>query len=190
MVENEFKIMLTKAQYEAVHALYSWDSEAEQVNWYYESADGELSRRHITCRVRAVGGKRYLQVKLPAHENSNGAVSRVELEQELAERDGVPQSISGEELERISGAADLPDAALMGSLATFRSVLHFEGGEIDLDRSSYFGKTDYELEIEYTDEGAAERILAEIQQHVEVDRSAPVTGKIRRFLAEYEKNHL
>ena len=186
MIENEFKIMLTSEQYGAVHALYAWDSEAEQVNWYYDSADGELSRRHITCRVRTLGDKSYLQLKLPAHENANGAVSRVELEQELT---GVPESIPGAELERVSGAADLPDVTLLGSLTTFRSVWHFGGGEIDLDRSEYFGRTDYELEIEYTDESAAERVLAEIQQHVELDRDTPVVGKIRRFLAEYEKNH-
>ena len=69
MIENEFKIMLSKEQYDAIHTLYSWDSEVEQVNWYYDSESGELSGRHITCRVRTLGGRFYLQVKLPAHEN-------------------------------------------------------------------------------------------------------------------------
>ncbi len=186
MIENEFKIMLTPEQYAELHSLYSWDREAEQVNWYYDSADGELSRRHITCRVRVIGEEFYLQLKLPAHENTNGAVSRVELEQRLSE---VPHSISGAELERMSGAESLPDVTLLGSLTTFRSVWHFEGGEIDLDRSEYFGRTDHELEIEYTDVSAAERVLSQIQQHVELNRGTPVMGKIRRFLAEYEKNH-
>lgn len=183
MIENEFKIMLTEAQYDAIHALYEWDGEAEQVNWYYDAPDGELSRRHITCRVRTVGDKAYLQLKLPAHENANGAVSRVELEQELS---GVPDSIPGKELERISGQP-MPDVELLGSLSTLRSVKRFEGAEIDLDRSSYFGKTDHELEVEYTDEEAAQRVLTGIKRHVSIDSGAPVAGKIRRFLAEYDK---
>ena len=185
MIENEFKIMLTKEQYESIHALCLWDSEAEQVNTYFDSPSEELSIRHITCRVRSVGGKFFLQLKLPAHDNSSGAVSRVELERELTE---IPEHFSGEELERISGTSGLPDVSLMGSLTTLRSIKRFEGAEIDLDKSEYFGKTDYELEVEYTDESAAQRLLAEIERHVALDRNAPVTGKIRRFLAEYRKN--
>ena len=62
MIENEFKIMLSKEQYDAIHTFYSWDTEVEQVNWYYDSESGELSGRHITCRVRTLGGRFYLQI--------------------------------------------------------------------------------------------------------------------------------
>ena len=65
----------------------------------------------------------------------------------------------------------------------------FDGAEIDLDKSEYFGRTDFELEVEYTDEASAQAVIFEIEQHVTLDRKAPVTGKIRRFLAEYQKNH-
>ena len=85
----------------------------------------------------------------------------------------------------MSGAEELPDAELLGTLSTFRSIKRFSGAEIDLDRSEYFGKTDFELEIEYTNEAAAKKLLAEISAGVNIDRIAPVTGKIRRFLAEY-----
>lgn len=181
MIENEFKIMLTEAQYNTIHSLYGWDSEAQQVNSYYDSPDFALSDRHITCRVRTVSGRYLLQVKLPAVEQHNGAVSRIELEREL---DGIPQVISGEELMEMSGAEDIPDAALLGTLTTFRSVKRFPGAEIDLDRSEYFGITDYELEVEYTDEEAAKKILAEIGDYADIGRRSSI-GKIRRFLAEY-----
>ena len=153
MIENEFKIMLSKEQYDAIHTFYSWDTEVEQVNWYYDSESGELSGRHITCRVRTLGGRFYLQVKLPAHENSSGAVSRIELERELT---SIPEFISGQELSEFSGAAGLPDVKLLGSLSTYRSVKRFDGAEIDLDKSEYFGRTDFELEVEYTDEASAQ----------------------------------
>ena len=182
MIENEFKIMLTEQQYIEIRALFDWDREAEQVNSYYDSPDLQLSDRHITCRVRSVSGKYLLQMKLPAGELNNGAVSRIEVEQEL---DHLPQKLSGSELTALSGADDLPEVQLLGTLITLRSVKHFPGAEIDLDKSWYFGKTDYELEIEYTDEAAAKSLLAEITTRVELDRSVPVTGKIRRFLAEY-----
>lgn len=182
MVENEFKIMLTEQQYNAIHEMYFWDSEAEQVNTYFDSADLQLSERHITCRVRSVNGRFLLQMKLPAAELGNGAISRIELEREL---DGIPQQISAKELKELSGAESLPDVQLLGTLTTFRSAKHFPGAEIDLDKSEYFGKTDYELEIEYTDETAAKALLDEISARADISSNATVTGKIRRFLAEY-----
>lgn len=185
MIENEFKIMLTEAQYNAIHKMYAWDSEKQQVNTYYDSADLECSTRHITVRVRSICGKYFLQMKLPAEQTGNGAVSRIELEQEL---DGIPQTLEPEMMKKLSGA-ELPEVHLLGTLTTFRSVKKVPGAEIDLDRSEYFGRTDYELEVEYTDENAAEALIAEITSKVPVDRSAPVTGKIRRFLAEYQKNN-
>lgn len=192
MTENEFKIMLTEAQYNAVHSLYSWDSELEQVNHYYDTGDLYYSDNHITVRVRTISGKFLLQMKLPADvlpeaENSESglsAVSRKELEREFSE---IPESISGSVLSELSGISGLPDAKLLGCLYTARSVKRFTGGEIDLDKSEYFGKTDYELEVEFTDEAAARKVLSEIEGQVTLDHGAPVTGKIRRFLLEYLK---
>ncbi len=184
MIENEFKIMLTEEQYNAVHALFRWDGELKQVNSYYDSPDLRLNKRSITCRVRSVSGKYLLQMKLPAGELKNGAVSRVELEREV---DGIPRSISGGELTEMSGAEDLPDVALLGELSTVRSVKRFPGAEIDLDKSGYFGRTDYELEIEYTDEAAARSLLDEIAEHTAIDAAASAAGKVQRFLREYIK---
>lgn len=182
MVENEFKIMLTEAQYNTIHGLYSWDKEVRQVNSYYDSGDLQLSERHITCRVRAVEGKYLLQMKLPAGELNNGAVSRVELEKPI---DNLPPELPGGLLAEMSGAENLPDVKLLGDLSTFRSIKKLPGAEIDLDKSEYFGRVDYELEIEYSDEAAAEALLSEISAIVEISTAAPVTGKIRRFLEEY-----
>ncbi len=182
MVENEFKIMLTEAQYNTIHGLYSWDKEVRQVNSYYDSGDLRLSGRRITCRVRAVEGKFLLQMKLPAGELNNGAVSRIELEKPVEK---LPLEIPGSLLTEMSGAENLPDVKLLGDLTTFRSIKKLPGAEIDLDKSEYFGRIDYELEIEYSDEAAAKALLSEISALVDINSAAPVTGKIRRFLEEY-----
>ena len=63
MIENEFKIMLTEEQYNAIHAMYEWDSEKRQVNSYYDDPELTCSERHITVRVREV---------LPPDEASGG----------------------------------------------------------------------------------------------------------------------
>lgn len=182
MIENEFKIMLTKEQYNNIHSLFEWDDEFSQTNTYYDTPDLQMSDRHITVRVREIAGDFFLQMKLPAETTNNGAVSRIELESHM---DNIPQSISGELLSETSKISDLPDVSLLGELSTIRSKKLYPSVEIDLDKSTYFGKTDYELEVEYTDEAAASEIVSRIRSQAGLNMFAPSRGKIRRFLAEY-----
>lgn len=182
MIENEFKIMLSKTQYEKL--LSSRDfSTVTQVNYYYDhfnNGELEMSAHHVTVRVRELGGKFYLQMKLPTEK----ALSRVELEKEL---EALPETLSGELLSSLA-QGDFPDVKMLGSLKTTRSVWKFDGGEIDLDKSEYFRKVDYEVEIEFTNEQNARKVLDEITELLEIKPSAEVcAGKIRRFLEEYKK---
>ncbi len=178
MIENEFKIMLTKAQYGKL--LSSRDfSTVTQVNYYYDTGDLEMSARHITVRVRELDGKFYLQMKLPTEK----ALSRVELEKEL---DALPEMLSEELLSSLA-KGDYPEVKKLGSLKTTRSVWKFDGGEIDLDKSEYFGKVDYEVEIEFTNEQNARKVLNEITELLKIKPDGEVcAGKIRRFLEEYK----
>lgn len=181
MIENEFKIMLDLENYEKLLSLYEWDEVIVQTNHYYDTADLSLSSLHITCRIREIAGEFFLQMKLPADR----LYSRVELERKLYK---LPETLTGEELSALSGREGLPDVKYLGSLKTTRSVYRFGGGEIDLDKSEYFGKTDYELEIEFTDERAAREVLSQITERLGVKTTSEVcTGKVRRFLEEYRK---
>ncbi len=182
MIENEFKVMLSEEQYIKIYSMYGWDKEYTQKNYYFDTEDFSLSNSHITCRVRLLEGVYYLQMKLP-----NGAdYSRTELEQKLG--DALPYKLSSAELCRLTGWDDLPDVRLIGELATMRSVKIFKGAEIDLDKSRYFGKMDYELEIEFTDEEQARMLLAELKQVAGITHDDTVcVGKMPRFLAEDRK---
>lgn len=183
MIENEFKKMLTREQYERICSHFEWDKLINQVNYYYDTPTLELSDRHVTCRARKIGEDVFLQMKLP---NGTKGYSRIELEQKL--EGGVPQKLPKELLESLAGEylEDLPDAQLLGELSTERRVKRFEGAELDLDKSSYFSKTDYELEVEFTDEDAARDLLKRLSELAELPQSADIcAGKIRRFLAEY-----
>ena len=179
MIENEFKIMLTKEQYEKLFEIYDFKT-IVQVNHYYDTDDLQMSARHITVRVRELDDKFFLQMKLPA----NAEFSRVELEKEL---DGVPEILAGFVLTAVFDV-DCPELKHIGTLKTTRSIWKFDGGELDLDRSEYFDKTDYELEIEFTDEQAARGMLSDITERLGITPSSDVCpGKVRRFLEEYKK---
>lgn len=201
MIENEFKLMLSKEQYEKLLGLYDFET-IVQTNHYYDTDGLEMSSRHITVRVRVLGGKFFLQMKLPTDKS----YSRVELSREL---DALPASIPGANLSALSGT-ECPDVTRLGELTTTRSVYEFGGGELDLDRSEYFDKTDYEAEIEFTDENAARALLGELSEKLGITRGTDsadaateaqtggllpkaaggaevCAGKVRRFLEEYEK---
>lgn len=181
MIENEFKMMLNCEDYEKLLSQYEWDKVIVQTNHYYDTADLSLSSLHITCRVREIEGEYFLQMKLPADK----LYSRVELEKPLS---GLPGTLTGADLSALSGREGLPSVERLGLLKTTRNVCRFEGGEIDLDKSEYFGKTDYEAEIEFTDERAAREILTQITERLGVKSEGEVcVGKIRRFLEEYRK---
>lgn len=172
--------MLTKEQYEKLLGEYNFTT-VTQINHYYDTDKLEMSARHITVRVRELDDKFFLQMKLPTGTD----FSRVELSREL---DGLPDSLSGELLKSLANE-DFPTLKRLGSLSTTRSIRKFDGGEIDLDRSEYFGNVDHEVEIEFTDEQAARAVLNEITKLLGIKPDSNVcTGKIRRFLEEYKKH--
>lgn len=182
MIENEFKIMLTSSQYEKLLSMYEWDKTIVQTNHYYDSEDMLLSEMHITCRVREIDGEYFLQMKFPGAAE----FSREELEKPL---NALPETLAADELLNPRGLP-LPDVRRLGTLTTTRSVKLFDGAELDLDKSEYFGKTDRELEIEFTDETAARSLLAAITEKLNIKPDSEVcTGKIRRFLEEYGRQH-
>ena len=111
--------------------------------------------------------------------------SRVELSEKLP---SLPEIITKDELLKLSGR-ELFDVKRIGQLFTKRCVKRFDGAEIDLDKSVYFSKTDYEVEIEFTDENAAREILSEIKSRIDMNGAQDVcAGKVRRFLEEFQKN--
>lgn len=184
MIENEFKIMLTEQQYTKLREAYSWNRVITQTNHYYDTEQLSLSQKHITCRVRTLGGECFLQMKLP----NGAAYSRVELEKRLGGT--VPDFLPAEDLNELAGgySEPLPEVKRLGALTTERSIKLYEGAELDLDKSSYFGVTDFELEIEFTDEAAARALLAEVKETAGITAAEEVCpGKIHRFIAQYKK---
>ena len=106
----------------------------------------------------------------------------------LCGAENLPEVITSAEMESLCGAENLPEVKKLGSLKTTRLCRHFDGAEIDLDKSEYFGKTDYELEIEFTDEQTARGLLEKIRTIAGITQCSEVCrGKIRRFLDEYLK---
>lgn len=174
--------MLSAEQYERLLNEFSWDETVLQTNYYYDTDFLELSERSITVRVREIDGEFFLQMKLPTKKE----FSRVELSEKL---EALPEELSGNLLSEMSGE-EIPNVKQLGKLFTKRLAKRFDGAEIDLDMSEYFEKSDYEVEIEFTDEDKAREILKKIRSVIgERSESVICKGKIRRFLEEYRKRN-
>ena len=172
--------MLDKAAYDRLETAFTWDEVFEQVNSYYTDPTGQLKRNGITLRVRTRNGKDVIQVK--AHKNTDSPLQIAE-EAEF-KTDGIPQSFSAEEVKRMTGI-DAP-ASLLGSLTTLRhSLMYCDGVEICLDKNDYLDETDYEIEIEYTEEIPAE--LMDKLKSAGVEFTAPAVGKCSRFMIGLKK---
>lgn len=173
MLEKEIKIMLSEEEYLNLMRLMQPEKTVRQVNHYYYSK--ACSEKRISVRVREVGNKVLLQIKLPV--SSSGALAvREEIEQELSR---VPDRIDKEVLKELCGIDDT--AERIGSLETERSLCYmFDGVELCLDRNEYLGVVDHELEAEYTRAYPEEVIRLLNAQGIDTEK--PARGKFSRFL--------
>lgn len=175
MLETELKCMLSEDKYKELEQMFEWDRVKEQVNSYYTDPKNTLKRNGITLRVRTKDGSNKIQVK--THKNSDSALQICE-EAEF-ETDGIPESFTADEVKKMTGF-EVP-ATLLGSLTTLRhSLFYADGVEICLDKNDYLGKTDYEIEVEYT-----EAIPPELMERLAlagVSFEAAAVGKCTRFM--------
>lgn len=175
MLETELKCMLTYEQYNQIRLMFDWDCVKEQVNHYYSDSQNLLKRNGITLRVRTKDGINKIQVK--KHTNT---VSSLQVSEETEfETGNIPDDFSCDEVEKMTGLA--VSATLLGSLSTLRhSLFYAEGVEICLDKNDYINKTDYEIEIEYTEKIPLE--LLDKLKECGVEFTDIAVGKCTRFM--------
>ena len=151
MLEFEKKFLLSRSEY--AHLLKEAPASAtvRQTNYYFDTEELLLDRRGITCRIREKDGKYLATIK--EHSASGGSLERSEYafgEWDTHFFDGLGVS-------------------LMGALITDRTTLFKDARcEIVLDKNTYLGTTDYELEAEYlpNEEAYADALLSAIATRI------------------------
>ncbi len=175
MLETEFKAMLTQEQYNDLDRMFKWDWVKEQTNSYYADPSMLLKKHGITLRIRTINGISKIQVK--AHKNENSPLQICE-ETEF-DTETIPNKFAADEVEHMTGIS--APASLLGSLTTLRhSLMYSDGVEICLDKSDYLGKTDYEIEVEYTSE--IPDSLKEKLADAGIEFKDAAVGKMTRFM--------
>ncbi len=178
MTETEIKSIIDETTYLKLQKSFKWNEINEQKNNYYTDRDGILMENRIMVRIRVIDGTGRLQVK--RHKNDNSPLQICE-ENEYAV-DGVPETIDVKTAKRITGM-DTGELYLMGSAVTLRHSFRHNGNELCLDKTVYFDKVDYEVEVEYEDKMSAELLMKLTSFGIAFNKKS--VGKFSRFLAEY-----
>ena len=151
MTELEKKLLLIEDEYDYLMEHLGYESQliqkpiTTQVNYYFDTDDFSMNRQNTTCRIRLKDGK--YKATMKKHTSSGDQSTETEME-----------IYNGLE----SNAFTDMGLKLQGELVTQRFVVLKDANcEAVLDKNEYLGHTDYELEIEYTQdhENDAQAIL-------------------------------
>lgn len=164
MLEFEKKVLLSEPEYRFLKEnRYRAGKTAVQVNHYYDTDDFALSRQGITCRIREKNGVCTATVK---EHQQTWADCSVENSRSVKDRydDLLFRNMK---------------LRYQGSLETVRTIYFLHKGiSVMLDKNSYLGTTDYELEIEYVRD-------AEVLARKELD--GVIADLVRSRIAANEK---
>lgn len=175
MVEKEYKKLITYSQYQYLCHLFKYDEKVNQINFYY--MNNNIYGEKTTIRLRSYKDRMVLQIKEHLKCGEEGNISK-EYEKEISY---VPYMIQGEELNCLYKTKEFCDVYLVGYLVTERWIKSFENFSIVLDKSTYLGKVDYELELEYVDNPPNGMIKYLKENGVDFNTCMNVDNKFKRY---------
>ncbi len=137
MFEFEKKIMLTEQEYNLLTTYKVKNTQSKiQTNYYFDTDDFDMNKKGVTCRVRSENGKFKSTIKSHVGVNSDCSI-----EKDTAFKDEFDPSAFGN-----------MGLHMQGALITERMILYKNDCcEMVLDRNIYLGMSDFELEVEYTE---------------------------------------
>lgn len=173
--EHESKYILTNEEYNYLLKLFEGlpQSRALHTNYYYDTPQEELRYKNITLRIREKSGETKGTVK----RHFDGGHST----EEIFVTEGIPESMVFEE-DRVY---------LAGKLETDRVTIFLSDTvTLMLDRNSYLGAEDFELELEYPKDFAqrAEGALCLIKWLLGSDKKRKAQSKSERFFTRLKNS--
>lgn len=183
-LEIEYKNILSQIEYEKLFNHYNFSKTVPltQENIYFDTADGELRKRHIGLRVRITDSYVHLTMKQPVKNHQ-----KLETTEKLTFIDGESIRETGK-LSHGGEVADflstinvaLDDLEVIGKFKTIRHQQEIDGQDMVLDRCFFDHFEDYELEVETTDPEVGMQFYQNLLQNFQIPQR-PVKQKIVRM---------
>ncbi|MEY8370821.1 CYTH domain-containing protein [Aerococcaceae bacterium 50-4] len=183
-LEIEYKNILSQAEYERLFNHYHFADTAPliQENIYFDTADGELQKRHIGLRVRITDRYVHLTMKQPVKDHQ-----KLETTEKLTKPDGEAIKENGKlpyggEVADFLASIDvaLNDLIVIGQFKTVRHQQEIDGQDMVLDHCFFSNFEDYELEIETNDPETGMIFYENLLQKFKIQQR-PIKQKIVRM---------
>ena len=173
MLEYEKKVLLTEDEYAVLADQCRGISVESQTNYYFDTDDFYMNRKGITCRIRAKNRRYKTTIK-----NHTAGGLHCSMEVELWE--GTEYNSKFNEAQWL---------CFQGELVTKRIILYKDAFcEAVLDRNTYLGYMDYEIEVEYV-QGCEDSALDYLKSVANCLVAANLVDSVDSFLLRVGKGN-
>ena len=186
-IEIEAKALVSQEQYRTLCKAFSNSERYLQTNYYIDSDDRVLTKEGIALRIREKSGVYELTLKTPLSQGLLEKTNIISMNQFAMLRDfgEFPAADLKRFLEMLD--IDVSKLKILGFMTTERIDVPYKGGLLSLDRNSYNGVIDFEIEFEYNNMADAERILLDLLKENHVEVPLTTASKFRRAMATLKK---
>lgn len=160
-IEIEFKTIITKEQYEHLLEIFSLkDNIFKQINYYFDTDDYSLNKKHIVLRIRKKGENHY-KVTLKS-QSDEGAYEHHMLLSKVQAEDMIKNGFNTNQFFDHTNY----DVNYIVSLDNFRVSTPYMGGYLFLDKCVYCNTVDYEIEYEVDNYNSGLKIFEQfLEEH-------------------------
>lgn len=186
-IEIEAKALVRKDDYEKLLSMFPGNVTYTQTNYYVDNDEGLLRKEGIGLRIREKDGRYEMTLKTPL---SQGFLEKSCVwDKALFDSFSKGESCFPEgDIKRFLTMLDIDVSKLKirTALSTTRTDVHYLEGKLSIDENHYSDMVDYEVELEYSNEAAAENLLKSLLESHDIPFRLSKKTKVTRALDAYE----
>ena len=186
-IEIEAKALVSAEEYKKLAKAFRGYPRYVQTNHYIDTEDRYLAKEGIAIRIREKGQAYELTLKTPLSEGlleKNAPITHTQFA-ELRDFGEFPKTDITRFLIQLD--IDVTKLKILTSLTTERIDVEYKGGLLSLDRNTYSGKTDYEIEFEYNSLNGAKKIMKDLFDENGIEVHFSEQTKVHRAMAAIGK---
>ena len=169
-IEIEKKALVNEADFKKFlkHFNLSEKNSFFQTNYYLDTKNLDLIKEGIFIRVRVLKNEIVMTFKAPLNEGLLEKSQNLTIEEfdDIKNNHIFPDGYVKDFLPLID--VDIKQLQIITSLKTQRYDVQYHEGLLSLDKNTYSGKTDYEVELEYSSEDGAIKLLSRLFKELKV----------------------
>lgn len=185
-IEIEYKVLLTKSQYDRLSNELPFPKAVTQVNYYFETKDFALKAHRSALRIRKKGNDFVLTLKEPHAEGILETHDVLTEEEFIQWKNGNPIAKPHTNKRFHKMGISVEQLRYYGALTTERKMFSEQNIDYFLDKSYYNKIVDYELEMEAPTQELGMKAFQTILHKYGIEKQTPIT-KIERFFYSLKK---